>query len=272
MNKGSIGLETGIPVSIVTICKNSAATMARTMESVFAQKITGLEYIIIDGGSIDGTLEIIRSFGNRISVLVSEQDSGISEAFNKGIAHANGSIVGLINSDDVLLPGTLQKVLDFYALNPHVEVMHGDVLFYDGDCFIKRIAPPPLWWLPWRMGTFNIHPATFVRRDVYARCGCFDTSYRYAMDDDLYLRWLDAGIKIAYLPEPLVRVAAGGLSGRDAYQVFMEKRKALVKHGRSRILADIQCLTRCLGQLVVMLQNSWRRHTKANAISGNNGT
>jgi glycosyltransferase involved in cell wall biosynthesis len=246
-------------ISIITICKNSANTIGATIKSILDQQIARLEYIIVDGSSTDGTFEIVKSFGTKIDICISEPDNGISDAFNKGIALASGEIIGIINSDDALLPGTLQKVIDFFSLNTNIEVMHGDVLFYDGDQFLKKIRPPARWWLPWRMGAFNIHPATFVKREVYAKHGKFDTTYRFAMDDDLFCRWLNAAVRVAYLPEPLVKVQAGGLSGRYAFSVFGEKRRALLDNGFPRILTEIQYVSRFVGQLVVILQNFFRK-------------
>jgi glycosyltransferase involved in cell wall biosynthesis len=216
--------------------------------------VIGLEYVVIDGASTDGTQDIIKSFGARVDLFISEADNGISDAFNKGISRASGKIIGLINSDDALLPGALQKVVDFFTQNQNIDVMHGDVLFYVGDSFLKRISPPPRWWLPWRMGAFNIHPATFVRREVYEKYGNFNTTYNFAMDDDLFCRWLNAGVGIAYFPEPLVKVSAGGVSGRYAFKVFGEKRRALLENDFPRIPTDIQYVSRFFGQFVIILQ------------------
>ena len=246
-------------ISIITICKNSSKTIANTIRSILDQPVDGVEYIIIDGCSTDGTQEIIKTFGNKVNIFVSEPDNGISDAFNKGIALASGDIIGLINSDDALLPGTLQKVIDFFAQNTNIKIMHGDVLFYDLNQYVKRISPPARWWLPWRMGTFNIHPATFVKRDIYEKYGYFNTSYKFAMDDDLFLKWLTAGERISYYPEPLVKVQAGGLSGRYAFKVFGEKRRALLEHGFSRILTDIQYVCWFAGQFLVLLQQLFRQ-------------
>jgi glycosyltransferase involved in cell wall biosynthesis len=258
-------------ISIITICKNSAKTIVNTIRSILDQPVDGLEYIIIDGGSTDGTQEIIKSFGNRVDVFVSEPDNGISDAFNKGIDRASGEIIGLINSDDALLPDTLQKVIDFFTQNTNIKIVHGDVLFYDGDLFVKRISPPARWWFPWRMGTFNIHAATFVKREVYEKYGDFNTTYNYAMDDDLFLKWLHGGVKIAYFPKPLVKVQAGGVSGRYAFKVFGEKRRALLENGFPRIPADIQYACRFAGQSVVFLQQFIRRIVARRIESSDNG-
>jgi glycosyltransferase involved in cell wall biosynthesis len=244
--------------SVVTICHNSAATIAKTMESILSQNFAGLEYIVIDGASTDGTQDVVSSFAHLTDIFVSEPDRGIADAFNKGINAASGSIVGLVNSDDTLLPGTLERVWKYFQENPDVEVVHGDVLWYEGDHFIKRVKPTGRWWYPWRMVLFN-HPATFVRRVVYVRHGLFSLDYRLAMDDDLFLKWTKKGVNIRYLPEPLVRMQAGGASGRYAFKVFGEKRRALLRNGFPRILTEIQFVTRCAGQFLVLLQQVGRR-------------
>lgn len=239
--------------SIITICRNSAATIGATIESVIGQRVTEitLQYIIIDGGSTDGTMDIVRSYGTRISKIISEPDNGISDAFNKGIALADGKIIGMINSDDILLPGTLENVAHYFRLYPNTEVLHADLFLYDGKRFLKRLKPPRYWWVPWRMILFN-HPTTFVRREVYLKCGDFDTSYRFShMDFELFLRWMKAGIVIRYIPEVLVRMQSGGMSGRHIYQGFSENVRALKTHGFSQPLMYIQFLSKHIAQRIL---------------------
>jgi glycosyltransferase involved in cell wall biosynthesis len=244
-----------VTISIITICKNSSAHLERAIESVLAQQWGGsTEYIIVDGASTDATMEIVRSYGNRITKWVSEPDHGISDAFNKGIGLASGEILGFINSDDVLLPGALARVEQYFSAHPEVEVIHADLLLYDGDRFLKRLKPPRYWWIPWRMILFN-HPTTFVRREVYDKCGLFDTSYRFShMDFELFLRWQKQGIVIHYLPEILVRMQAGGASGKHIYRGFGENVRALTAHGYSRPLAYLQFAAKHLAQRILDLR------------------
>lgn len=242
-------------ISIITICKNRQATINRTIESILSQELKGsLEYIIVDGGSTDSTMDIVGTYGERISRSISEPDDGISDAFNKGIGLSGGEILGFINSDDVLLPGALAKVSDYFSAYPEVEVIHADLLLYDGDRFLKRLKPPRYWWIPWRMILFN-HPTTFVRREVYQKCGLFDLSYRFShMDFELFLRWIRGGIVIHYLPEVLVRMQAGGASGRHIYRGFSENVRALTAHGYSRPLAYLQFVVKHLAQRILDLR------------------
>lgn len=243
-------------ISMVTICRNSAATIRRTIESVLACKDRlNIEYIIIDGMSSDGTQEIVRSYGASIDHFVSETDRGIADAFNKGIILSKGEIIGLINSDDRLLPRTLEIVTSFFLHNPASEVVHGDVLLYEDNQFVKRIRPPRAWWLPWRMIIFN-HPATFVRKSVYQRFGLFDITYGVAMDVEIYLRWKQEGVTINYLPDPLVRMQSGGVSSIAVYRGFGEAKRAFMAYGYPQLLVILQFYTRFLVQQLITFQ--WR--------------
>jgi len=242
-------------ITIITICMNSAATIEDTLRSVIEQTYSGkLEYIIVDGGSTDGTLDVIEKYRQYIASVVSEPDDGISDAFNKGIGMVTGGPIGIINSDDTLLPGVLKKVTDYFAANPDVQVVHGDLELYDGNRFVKILKPPRFWWIPWRMILFN-HPTAFVRREVYEKCGLFDTSYSYSMDFELFLRWIKSGIVIHYLPETLVRMRAGGASGRYVYKGFRENLRALKAYGYPILPAYLQFFSKHMVQGLLDIMN-----------------
>jgi len=234
-------------ISIVTVCLNCDKTIAKTIDSVKQQKTNEVEYIIIDGGSHDGTADIVRSYGDVVDVFVSEPDKGISDAFNKGIAQSSGEIIGLLNADDQFIPGTVEKVLNWFRGNPETEILHGDVFLYERAQFIKQIRPPRFWWLPWRLVLFN-HPATFVRKAVYERWGGYRTDYRIAMDVERLAFWSKNGCRISHLSAPLVSMASGGLSGRSGYLGVSEKRRALLEHGYNRLLVELQFVTGLLIQ------------------------
>lgn len=234
-----------VPITMITVCRNAADTIAGTIESVRSQQYPELEYIIVDGASTDSTPDIVRSFGSIIDVFVSEPDSGIVDAFNKGISRASGEIIGLINADDEMLPGTLNKVCDFFSRNPGIDVVHGDVLLSKGEQLLKRVRPSGRWWYPWRLVLFN-HPATFVRRSVYEQYGLFDTSYRIAMDVEMFLRWLSHGVTIKYLPEAFVNMKCGGVSGQYAEEGFREARRAFLRYEFSPFMVNLQLACKLL--------------------------
>lgn len=240
-------------VSIITITLNSEKYLEQTILSVLNQTYDNIAYIIIDGGSTDGTLDIIHKYESRLACWVSEKDEGISDAFNKGIRAGSGKIIGIINSGDILLPGTIDRVVSFFAENPRIEVVHGDILLYENDTVIKRIKPAARWWLPWRLVLFN-HPATFVRREVYERYGAFSKKYRIAMDVEIYLRWVRSGINIRYLPEALVGMLAGGVSGRHARLGYSEVRRAFIEKGFPKVVIDVLYMAKLIAHAISIIE------------------
>ncbi len=253
MNLATSSFSDPKEVSIITISYNGAQTIENTIKSVLSQHYESFEYIVVDGASADGTQDIINSFGDKIDIFISEPDKGIADAFNKGVALSSGKIIGLINSDDMLLPDAIQKVYDFFAQNPDVEVLHGDILLYDDDHFVKRLKPAGQWWYPWRLVLFN-HPATFVKKDVYLQHGYFNTDYYIAMDVEIFLRWMKKGVKIAYFSQPLVKMHRGGVSGRHAFLGYGEVKRALISYGFSRVLTNIQYFARYGVHLILRMQ------------------
>ena len=245
-------------VSIITIALNSEKYLEQTILSVLNQTYDNITHIIIDGGSTDGTLDIIHKYESRLAYWVSEKDEGISDAFNKGIRDSSGQIIGIINSGDILLPGTIDRVVSFFAENPRAEVIHGDVLLYENDIVIKRIKPAARWWLPWRLVLFN-HPATFVRREVYERYGVFSKNYKIAMDVEIYLRWIRSGIDIRYLPEALVEMAAGGVSGRHACLGYSEVTRAFIEKGFPKIVVYFLYMAKLIAHAASVIEFRCRR-------------
>ena len=152
-------------ISIITITYNSDATIEETIRSVTMQDYPALEYVIIDGGSTDGTLDIIQKYRDQIQIVISEPDKGISDAFNKGIARATGEIIGIINSDDILLPGALQEVAEAY--NPQVDIYSGLILFWNEDTDETFPSYPDVSFDTLKLQYNVAHTARFVRKDAY---------------------------------------------------------------------------------------------------------
>ena len=201
--------------SVITVAFNSEATIRDTILSVLSQKNIELEYIIIDGGSPDKSVEIARSFGNRIHTIVSEPDKGIYDAMNKGVQLATGDIVGILNSDDVYAnEEVLSKVLKKFT--EEVEGVYGDLVYVEKDNLdkIKRT------WISgnyvagaFKKGWMPPHPAFFVRRDVYEKFGNYTLLLKSAADYEFMLRVIHKHkIKLAYLHEIIVKMRVGGKS------------------------------------------------------------
>lgn len=193
-------------ISIVTPCFNSITTLRETIESVRTQDYPEIEHIVMDGGSKDGTQEILREYPHLI--WESEKDEGHYHAMNKGIARATGDFVAILNADDRYRPGAIRQVGEAIARHPHWDALFGDIVYVgDGDREIYRREEAVYDYraLLWSGVCYVIHPTLFVRRSVYETLG----AYRYkdflnSADYELILRLGRAGCKIGHVPEYLV--------------------------------------------------------------------
>ncbi len=225
-------------ISVVTATWNSAATIADTLVSVNAQTHPDVEQIIVDGGSTDATLAIVKAQGERVTVVVSERDKGIYDAMNKGLKLASGDVVGLLNSDDFLAsPDVLETVAEAFA-DPAVDAVYGDL------CYVRQNMPSQIvrYWRsgPFRSGSFARgwappHPTLYVRRELYDRFGSFDLAYSLAADFELMVRFLEVHrVRVRYLPQVLVRMRMGGASNKSLRNIVRANReiwRALHHHG-----------------------------------------
>ena len=218
-------------ISVITITFNSAATLEETILSVTSQDYPDLEYVIIDGGSTDGTLDIIRKYQDKIQIVVSEPDRGISDAFNKGIAQATGEIVGIINSDDILLPAALQKVADLY--DPKVDVYSGHILFWDVDTDETFPSYPDVAFDTLRLQYNVAHPARFIRKDAYERYGLYREDLRYMMDIELLCRFYKQGASFLLVDSTLAKFRIGGTTNDSIYKKKEDYRAFVQSFGGS---------------------------------------
>jgi glycosyltransferase involved in cell wall biosynthesis len=202
-----------VKFTIITITFNSCRYLEGTMAAVLGQGFEDLEYILIDGGSTDGTLDIIRRHAqsDRRIRWQSEPDEGISDAFNKGIRLAQGEFIGILNSDDTYSAGALQKVAEAFTADPAPDVVYGDMIRIQGETPLFRLCPSPVDSRIWHDMPLN-HPATFVRRTAYELVGLFDTQMRVAMDYEMVFRLYRAGCRFRYLAQVLATMRYGGAS------------------------------------------------------------
>lgn len=203
-------------ISIVTISFNSEATIRQTIESVLQQDCGGLEYIIIDGASSDRTMDIVREYGDRISIVVSEPDRGIYDAMNKGIQRATGDIIGFLNSDDFYAGSrSLGRLIDVMEENA-ADTAFADLVMVDRahtDRIIRYYSSRNFHPERFRYGWMPAHPTFMVRRSLYQRHGGFRLNYRIAADFEMIVRLLHGtGATYAYLPEVIVKMRIGGIS------------------------------------------------------------
>ncbi|SNB46599.1 glycosyltransferase family 2 protein [Geobacter sp. DSM 9736] len=224
--------------SIITVTWNSSRYLQETIDSVLGQDFPSFEYIIVDGGSTDGTLSIIAENAARDGRIrwISEADDGISDAFNKGIRMACGEIIGIINSDDTYCPGAFKAVALAREAHPECDVFHGDMIRMENDVPLFLLKPTPVGPNIWREMPVN-HPATFVTRRGYETAGLFDTDLRVTMDYDLILRLYIEGCRFYYVELPLAAMRYGGESDARTWQVLREFYRVTRRYGYPRAQA-----------------------------------
>ncbi len=214
-------------VSIITVCKNAEKTIRQTIESVINQTWRNIEYIVVDGASSDRTLSIIREYSDKISVLISEPDEGMYYALNKAIKKASGDIVGIINSDDWYEKNALERVINAFDIN-NVDVVYGHYYIMHDES-VKMLAknePLDTIWHGMPMG----HPTVFIKRDIYEKYGCFDTSYRIVADHELMLRFYSHGVRFCEIDSVLANFRLSGVSTHNRRAVIKEAAGLMIKY------------------------------------------
>ena len=201
-------------VSIITVCFNSAETIEDTIRSVLSQDYRDIEYIIVDGGSTDGTLGIINKYKNNIAKVISEPDEGIYDAMNKGIKLSNGGIIATLNADDVYADETIVGQMVEFMQSNDLDAAYGDLVYIDHDNTdhvtrfwkageYKRGAFYHGWVIP--------HPTFFCRKEIFEKYGYFNEQFQTAADFELMLRFIEKHqIEVGYLPKVIVKMRTGG--------------------------------------------------------------
>ena len=203
--------------SIITACYNSEKTIADCLNSILAQTGVLVELIIIDGASNDKTLDIIKSYGSKISKVISERDNGIYDAMNKGLSLATGDVIGILNSDDYYCrTDVLARVQQGLAQHPDADGVYSDIVYVDQANNEKVVRT-------WIAGSFNSrkfyygwmppHPGVFLKKEVYRQVGYFNLQLKSAADYEFLLRaCLKFDKKLVYLPGIVVNMRVGGMS------------------------------------------------------------
>ena len=223
-----------LKVSMITICYNAEKTIAKTIESVLSQDYENLEYIIVDGGSKDHTVDIIKSYENKKIHWISEKDNGISDAFNKGIKMATGDLIGLINADDYLFPHALANLT--LACHECTDVLYGNTIVDDQENELKLIkyagsAEGLEYSLPF------IHQSSLVRKKAYDQYGGYSEKYKICMDYDLFARFYRGGAKFQFVNTVVSCFTYGGTSCSHPFQTIKENVSIAEKYGLSHFRA-----------------------------------
>ena len=225
-------------ISIVTAVLNRQATIAPAIKSVQDQSYPEIEHIIQDGGSTDGTLDVVYNLADAKTHVVSEPDTGIYDALNRGILRATGDIIGVMHSDDIFAsPMILEKIADAFA-DKQIDGVYGDLTYVANHDTSKVIRY-------WQSGTYHRdklaygwmppHPTLYLRRHVFERWGLYDKSFQISADYEAILRYLLQGqIQLAYVPDIFVCMRVGGESNKSSARMFrksLEDYRALRRHG-----------------------------------------
>ncbi|MCH4824411.1 glycosyltransferase [Gramella lutea] len=203
-------------VSIITVVYNNADTITECIRSVFNQTYKNIELIVIDGDSTDGTQLKIEKFREQLGYYISEKDSGIFDAYNKGIRQATGDIIGILNSDDFLYePNTISKIVEaFESSKADLVYGHGMFVSQEDTDKVKRIYSSRSYRKNFlNFGWIPLHPTIYVRKEVYQKHGFYSLNYTIASDYDMSLRWFrDPRLKKHFLNEWIVKMRLGGKS------------------------------------------------------------
>lgn len=200
-------------ISIITPVFNAVETIEKTILSVIQQSVDSeLEYIVIDGGSTDGTQDIVQKYRDHVSLYICEKDNGVYDAMNKGIVYATGEVVGIINADDWYNDGALSIVESEFKKDPSIEILYSPVDTYFNNKYLTRFIPGSLENLPFKF-TIN-HPSCFVKKSVYDRIGSFNLSYTIAADYDFVFRAYNAKVNFHLVEYSLASYSLNGMSGK----------------------------------------------------------
>lgn len=214
-------------ISIVTVVRNGALTLGQTVNSVLSQDYPAIEYLIVDGDSDDGTLEVIRNFEARIDYWLSEPDAGISDAFNKGIALSTGDIIGLLNADDWYEAGGALSAVARVFEETDADIVYGKLRYWTGgeESYLVKSDANLL-----ASGMTVGHPTVFVRRYCYERFGLFRLDFEQVMDYEWLLRAKMSGARFRYLDRCIANMRSGGIGDRRWRKSVLEVARARAIH------------------------------------------
>lgn len=231
-------------ISIITVCYNRKSTIEKAIKSVLEQNYSDIEYIIIDGNSIDGTKEIIENYRDKVSHFISEPDKGMYDAINKGLQLATGDVIGLMHSDDEFYDkNVLDRIVSRFNSDSTIEGVYGDGVYVSNDqeerlirdrvggiFSIKKIKKG---WLP-------LHPTVYLKKSIIDKNGLYNLDFKIASDTEFLLRYLyKYEIKMSYINSYIVKMRMGGMSTNlnCALKVLYEDYKIYKFHGLAAFIA-----------------------------------
>ena len=216
-------------VSVITVCYNRKATIGQSIKSVLDQDYPDIEYIIVDGNSSDGTKDIIKSYSDKITKYISEPDSGMYDAINKGLGMATGDVVGLMHSDDVFYDTTvISKIVEVFKNNPNTDAIYGNGIYVTNDDeqkIVRNRIGGEYDYKRLKSGWLPLHPTVYIKKSIINKYGKYNLNFKIASDTEFLLRYLfKHKINIIYLNTYIVKMRMGGLSTnyKRAFEVLKE--------------------------------------------------
>jgi len=235
---GDVRTSDGPLITIITVVFNGAATLEHTILSVVEQTYKNIEYIVIDGGSTDGTLNILRKYEDKIDFWVSEKDAGIYDAMNKGIALATGEYIGLLNSDDFFANSEVLEKIAAHIKQANVDAVFSNLDIVDAgnqDKVLRKYRVSKLTNFLLRIGVMPPHPTLYCKKSCYVTAGFYRTDYRIAADFEMFVRLLiKHNITWSFFNEVTVKMRTGGVSNngwKSKFVVNQEIIRACVDNG-----------------------------------------
>lgn len=220
-------------ISIVTIAYNCEKEIEETILSVINQQYENKEYIVVDGASKDGTMSVVKKYRDKIDVIISEPDKGRSDAFNKGIAHASGDYIVMINAGDLLAEDALNKFAKNYVSG--YDVIKGNTIRWNEETGFKSIEYPVIHYSAIPFNFLICHQSTYISKKAYEQYGGYGLDYHVAMDFDLMLRFTQKGAKFKKIDEDLAVFRMGGISQTAGKRRYDEMKKAMLTNGHSKL-------------------------------------
>ena len=210
-------------ISIITVVWNNASTIKDAIDSILNQTYENIEYIVVDGASTDGTVEIIQSYGDKISKFISEKDKGLYDAMNKGIGLATGDIVGILNSDDFYKSNDVLETVVNEFIRKDIDCLYGDLEYvaaHDTDKIVRYWKSKEFEDGLFQKGWHPAHPTFFIKREFYDKYGVFNLDFKISADYEIMLRFLEKyKLKSSYINKTFVKMRIGGESNRSVLNI-----------------------------------------------------
>jgi hypothetical protein len=225
-------------VTVITAVLNARPYISSCLDSVLAQDYPNVEHIVLDGGSSDGTIEVLREHDDRIAFWKSEPDKGVYDAWNKALTEAGGEWICFLGADDEFLPGAISAYMALAAANPEAEYLSSQVKWIHSSGYVNPTYGRAWTWRRFAKSMCVAHPGSMHRRHLYDRAGLYDTSYRSAADYEFLLR-ARAELKTAFMPLATVIMRAGGMS-EESVAPTEACRAKITTGGRNAFLATLE--------------------------------